>query len=549
MERTCRLIAVLVLAVAAFPAPAQKPVSAQIDGVFSAYTKPGTPGCSVSVTDKGRVVHQKGYGLANLELGAAIDPATTVFDAGSLGKIFTAMSVTLLAQEGRLDLDAGVRRYLPELPPAYEPVTLRHLLHHSGGTGDYSGELLFGGVNFEDVSGNDEAMRTIMRRDALNFRPGERYEYSNSGYFLLGRVVEKVSGKTLAQFEKERIFAPLGMTHTRILDDHAAVVPGRATSYSPDGQGAYLLASSNWDQTGDGALLTTAEDMGKWASGFGSPAVGGKGLVQEMQTRARRNDGSRMNIARAMWMDDYRGLPTAASYGSWAAFKAGQIRFPEQDVAIITLCNVADADVEALNKRVADVYLAALLKPLPEAGPARPVPPDALGTYANLQEGVVGKIAERDGKLRYTGSYWSDGELVSGEDGAYLIDGQDWARLSFTEGTPRGAVLTQEGTVFDLARVAEADSTPQALSEFEGTYASPRLDTSWTMQVQDGQLTFRDKRRSPIPLTPLTSDAFEGPYGMVLLFSRDASRRIDGFTLAMQRLGRIAFVRSVAPPR
>src|SRR4029078_1395590 len=156
------------------------------------------------------------------------------------------------------------RRFTPELPRYQKTITIRHLLHHTSGIRDYIGLLTLGGV---DISGRATAKQTldaIVRQKALNFEPGTEHLYSNSGYFLLSQIVERVSGKSMRAFAEENIFRPLGMTSTHIRDDHSKPLAGVATGYSQGGPSGFNVNMSSWEQTGDGAVHTTVEDLLRW---------------------------------------------------------------------------------------------------------------------------------------------------------------------------------------------------------------------------------------------------------------------------------------------
>lgn len=550
MDRIRPFVAAMAaLAVLSPAASAQDPRTAKVDALFATYDQPGSPGCAVAVVDDGKLAYRKAYGLASLEFGVPIDPVRTVFDVGSLAKPFTAMSVLLLEQDGKLSLDDSIRKYVSGLPEVFQPVTLRHLLHHTGGTGDYTGEFLLSGVVPEDVATADEVMRFLGRRTQLTAPPGTRYEYSNTGYFLLGRAVESASGRTLPEFARERIFEPLGMTHTRYFDSHTAVVPGRATSYAPDGKGGFTLVTSDWEIYGDGALLTTVDDMARWASGLGSAKVGGAALVQALQTTGTLSDGTSIKAARSVVMDRYRGRPIAVSTGAWAGFIANQLRFPEDGFAVITLCNVPTADVEGIGRSIADIYLAPRLAAVqsPMQTPGGTAPGRALlGTYANLDEGVVGTVSEKDGGVWYADGLWTAGRLASGRDDVYNIgDGASRVAFAMERGTPLHATFMQDGYAVRLEPVKAPTLSSAALREFEGAFFSAQLDTQGSMKVEDGKLTYRGKRVAPIAFAPLAPDAFVGPYDTIVRFSRDSARRVSGFTLAQQRLGRVEFVRDL----
>ena len=204
----------------------------RIDSVFVGFDKTTSPGCALGVYNAGRVVYARGYGMANLEHGVPIT-SRTVFDLGSTSKQFTALSIFLLEQDGRLSLDDEVREWIPEVPRYAKPLTIRHLLHHTSGLRDYLTLMWLRGVNFDGVTTAGDALSIITRQRETNFEPGSEYLYSYSGYFLLSEIVRRVSGKSLAEFARARIFAPLGMHATHFHDDHTMIVPSRATGYAP----------------------------------------------------------------------------------------------------------------------------------------------------------------------------------------------------------------------------------------------------------------------------------------------------------------------------
>src|SRR5262245_50443079 len=193
---------------AAETAPAD--AKSKVDALFAEYDRSDAPGCALGIFQDGRIVYSRGYGMANLELRVANSPQT-VFDIGSIGKQFTAFSILLLARDGKLSLDDDIRKYLPELPDFGKRVTIRHLLHHIGGLRDYIGILELEGHGEEDVTTEPEALEALALQRGPIFAPGDRWEYSNTGYFLLGQIVGRASGKSLRDFAQERIFGPLGM--------------------------------------------------------------------------------------------------------------------------------------------------------------------------------------------------------------------------------------------------------------------------------------------------------------------------------------------------
>ena len=256
------MTSVLLLTLALAAPPAER-----IDAVFADLV-PNSPGCALAVARDGKIVYERGYGTADLEHGVPISPRT-VFDTGSIAKMFTAASVFLLEELGKLSLDDSIRKHVPELPGLYQAVTLRHLIHHTGGVRDHLFLQELGGHPEGEPVKPGEVIALLARQKGLDFPPGERHSYSNSGYVLLAAAVEKASGKPLSRFAEESFFKPLGMTSTRFFDDPAKIIPNRADSYFPNG------VFRTWVGTvGDTGLLSTAGAScdGTWPS----PAPGSR---------------------------------------------------------------------------------------------------------------------------------------------------------------------------------------------------------------------------------------------------------------------------------
>src|SRR6202521_5381069 len=231
--------------------------AAAVDEVFGDLTKSGSPGCALGVYRDGKIIYSKGYGLANIEENVAITPQS-VFDIGSTSKQFTATSILLLEKQGKLSDRDDVRKYLPELPDYGQKITILQLLNHTSGLRDYLSLMKLAGINIDSVTTDADALALITRQKALNFAPGSDFLYSNTGFFLLSVIVQRVSGKSLREFAAENIFAPLEMTHTQYRDDHAALIANRALAYEErENKDGYTLDVSYFEQTGDGAVHTS----------------------------------------------------------------------------------------------------------------------------------------------------------------------------------------------------------------------------------------------------------------------------------------------------
>jgi len=381
---------------AGYSATSDEKAAAAVDEVFSDLTKPGSPGCALAVYRDGKIIYAKGYGLANVEENVAITPQS-VFDIGSTSKQFTAASILLLEKQGKLSVNDDVRKFIPELPFYGQRITILHLLNHTSGLRDYLSLMELAGINTDSVTSDADALALIIRQKALNFAPGSDFLYSNTGFFLLSVIVQRVSGKSLREFATENIFAPLEMTHTRYRDNHAALIANRALAYQEqENKDGYTLDVSYFEQTGDGAVHTSVEDLLKWDENFYSPRVGGKAFLDEIQERGKLNNGKVLDYAKGLRLQDYRGLQTVSHGGAWGGYRAELLRFPEQHFSVACLCNVGNAGPTRRAHQVADIYLGSSMKPRENKSEES----------ENKEKSEVALAADQ---LRnYSGDYWSE---------------------------------------------------------------------------------------------------------------------------------------------
>lgn len=424
ITRTLALIAMVLIFVR--PTPAQDKKSAAVDEVFADVAKPGSPGCALAVARGGKIVYEKGYGLANIEENVSITPQS-VFDIGSTSKQFTASSILLLEKQGKLSVNDDIRKYLPEIPDYGHKITILHLLNHTSGLRDYLTLFDLAGINTDSVTTDEDALAIIANQKALNFEPGSEWLYSNSGFFLLSVIVKRASGKSLPEFAAENIFAPLEMRNTSYRDDHKQIVPNRALAYdAKEKEGGYALNVSYFEQTGDGAVHTSVEDLLKWDENFYSGKVGGKEFLAELQEAGKLNSGKPLKYAKGLMVDKYRGLPIVEHGGSWGGYRAQLLRFPEQHFSVACLCNVGNAEPERRALRVADIYLADEMKEPAhrenggkkrEAKETVAVPAEKLATYAGSFHSdelrATYLLAVEDGKLKLKSIQSGDGFLHS----------------------------------------------------------------------------------------------------------------------------------------
>lgn len=521
----------------------------RVDGVFAAYDRTDQPGCVLGIYRDQHLAYARGYGMANLELGLALHPGSFL-DIGSTSKQFAAFAVALLAQDGRLSLNDPVRRHIPELGPHADGVTIEQLVQHTSGLRDYLVLMTLSGYRAADWTDAKDALRLIVLQREGNFPPDTEWLYSNTGYFLLSQIVERVSGKSLRAFAEERIFGPLGMRGSHFHDDHRMIVPDRATGYAPRPGGGFRLDMSNFEQTGDGAVLTSVEELLRWDTNFYTGQVGGMDLVRAQQVPGTLADGKPIEYAGGLMVSTLRGQRTVRHGGAWAGYRAELLRFPDQRTAFAVLCNRADAGPSRLANDVAAIVLEGVLDPVPAAAPppaapAAPVARELLATRVGVWKG------RRTGETRVielqdAGLVLRVGQAIPlaplGPDRFSLL-GEYSIRFETENGkpvmVPEQAVLGDEP--FDL--VPSFRPTARQLAAFTGDYYAPELDVTWRILPDSGGLRIELRGRTLATLEPSAADQFTSSAGFSLSFRR-AGGRVSGFTVQAGRVRNIGFSRA-----
>jgi CubicO group peptidase (beta-lactamase class C family) len=539
--------------------------AAGADKLFAQWDKPDSPGAMLAVMKDGKIIYKRGYGMADLEHSVSISPAT-VFNIASVAKQFTAVSILLLARQGKISLDDDVRKYVPEMPKYDGPITVRQLVHHTGGLRDYGVLMSLAGVRNEDYYDDDDVMDVLARQKKLNFKPGSEHLYSNSGYFLVSVIVQRASGKSLSDFAEENIFRPLGMKDTHFHDAHAMIIPNRAVGYSPKGTGVYQINMPDLDVVGAGNLYTTIEDLFLWDQNFYNNKlhVAAGDLISQVLTPGTLNRGEATNYAFGLYINNYRGLKLVSHAGDFAGYRAEMLRFPEQRFSVICLANVSNLNAAKLARQVADIYLADQLKPDDAKKSLSPILPSQ---FIKLSEQ---ELAANTGSYRdpLTNDFWrvssAEGNLVA----ATTRGNFKFAPLSRTHfrSTNLNPVreLVFETTANSLRHmhvntdgrqpatfeaVTPALPTAAQLAEYVGDYYNDELQVIYKVVTENDKPFVRlgygrvgNNFRSKNPLTPTIKDEFNGN-SISVKFVRDKENRITAFMLSSGRVKDLYFLK------
>jgi len=540
----------------------QDDLGSRIDALFQPWSRPDSPGASIAVLRAGELLHAAGYGCAQLEYGVPIT-ADTVFHVASVSKQFTAMAVALLAAEGRLSLDDELRAHVAEVPDFGQPLTLRHVLHHTSGLRDQWESFAIAGGRMDDVIRQSDILGLVARQRELNFPPGTRHLYCNTGYTLAAEAVARVAGQPFPEFARERIFEPLGMASTHFHDDHRRIVPNRAYSYAETGPGFENRVLS-YANAGATSLFTTARDAARWLDNFDHQRVGGPAAFELLTQRGVLADGREIDYALGLVHGVHAGRATLSHGGADAGFRSALVWFPDTRLGIAVFSNFESFQPERTALQVADLVLAGEPPPqqAPHATPSpaserRAKPQDAVDLPREALDATCGAYRGPDGilcSIERTNRWLF---LCCGERGrrrlyvestSELVDGSGALRVTLEpdgDGHPRGLALEAEGRHFRLERVASDPAPAPDLGAYAGRYFCEELRVVYDLELSGGELVARHVRHGEIPLTLRWIDEFQGSewFFARLRFDRDPDGRIRGFRLDGSRVLNLAFTR------
>lgn len=528
------------------------------DSVFQHFDRTDSPGCALGVYEDGNIRYARGYGMASLEHGVSLSPRS-VLDVGSISKQFTAMAILLLEKDGKLSLDDPIRKHFPEMPAYADKITLRRALSQTSGLRDLW--TLWGQTGRTFAGDTIDALHIITKSAEPNYEPGERYLYTNSGWILASQLVYRLTGKSLAQFAAERIFAPLGMRDTRYLSDRYAIIPNLSESYAPRGSG-FRIQRSNYDGAiqGAGGVHSTVEDFIRWLNNYDHATVGGSDIVTAMTTAMTLNNGQpamagpTQAYALGLNVGTYRGLRTVSHGGSWGGFRGHFLRFPDQKFAVAAFCNLTTSGPDTLVRKVAAIYIGDQMQPdsaaiwiaslaaEPRISTSASDISKLAGVWRNIERGEVRRTrVSGDTLLSVTGTGSGTPYIPLGA-GRFRLGSGTEVRFDGAGETPSSMLVrTASGTV-TFTRADTAALNTARLAEYAGEYRSDEVETTQVWKVEDGKLVvYAGYRRLGIA-EPSYRDGFTRG-GSVIDIVRDRRGRITGYVVESGRVRQLKFTR------
>jgi CubicO group peptidase (beta-lactamase class C family) len=514
--------------------------TANVDSLLAPQIIPDGPGAAVVVIQKGKVIYHRCFGLASLEHKVPITHET-VFNLASVAKQFTALAILMLEREGKLQLDDDIHKYFPELPDYGAEVTLHNLLHHTSGLWEYSTMFrYYGGHNPVDYTSMEDVLTLLKGQDQLLFAPGSQWVYCNTNYALLGELVARVTGESLASWTNKNIFILLSMKSTFFRDDCNTVIPHGAGCYYKTG-GVYKSNLSNSEVVGEGYLFSNIDDIVLWLDNFRLHTVGGDSLIGRMFKKSSLNDGSENFYGYGLGVSEHDGRLTIGHSGQTGSFMSMMIYVPEDEIGIAILANNGHIKAESLAYDILDIFYGMQKEKEEMVAPEESKPFISLDSIDT--EGLTGAylIDGNAGRLLLS-------RLESGFYGIFDGIGSDLFRpVSDTQlanalrnvsiniyrpnNEPVRIMLDINGDTMWASHVDKPVlSEEQLAADYAGTYYCNALGVAYDVVMENGRLVIRYHRYADRPLELTDRDEFVGSIGIVR-FSRNEQGIVKSFEI------------------
>ena len=355
------ILIILLLAACSQPANERKNLEQILDDQFAHLSQTHRPGFAIGVIQKGQVLINKGYGVANVEHNIPFT-GESVSDIGSVAKHITAMGILTLADQGKLSLEDPIHKHLPELAHFDSSLTVRHLITHTSGMPDVYALVALRGWRGGDLMDQNYALRFMKGYEALDFAPGDQYMYSNTAYMLLAEIISRLGNMEFEAWMRQNLFKPLNMGNTFVMDKQGEIYPMMAESYAKGEDGDYYRVFDNSTLQGAGGIYSTITDMLAWLDNFRTAKVP---AVKKLTQRMVLNNGDTLNYALGVNVDTYRGLNRISHSGSSAGYRTKMFYYPESETGIIIKSNTPELNYDQLSN-IENMVLESLFEDLPE---------------------------------------------------------------------------------------------------------------------------------------------------------------------------------------
>lgn len=520
-------------------------LSIKIDKLFAQYNKT-TPGAAIGVVRNGKVIFKKGYGMANLEYDLPIT-TTSIFDIASVSKQFAGVAISMLVQEGKINLTDDIHKYVPEVPDFGHTITINHLVHHTSGLRDWPEGLNVAGWRWNEDFSWDDILRMLRHQKDLDFPPGENYSYSNTGYNLLALTVERVSGKSFRQWTEENIFKPLQMTNTHFHDKESEIVKNMAYSYHKDDNG-YQKNMTGLTALGSSSLFTNVDDLCRWSIHFLGRIEARDPVYLRMLETIPLNNGGKNTYGFGVGHNEVGGLKTIQHTGSWAGYRTVLTNYPEEKLSIVLLGNDAAFSSNATAIQVAKIVLGSKMKFAPGAvetikdQPTIPLNVEVArkqeGTY-KLGDGWYVTLSLEDGVLMTQAIGESKFPTKPKSDSTIWIDDYD-ASATFVKSND-GSITALKYRGIVAPKIIPVRIDLSRMDQYTGTFYSEEFETLYKIDYKEQKLVLHHMRLGDFEMKPDIGQADAFVSGMGKMEFVVEGGKVTGFKLSRGRVKNLKF--------
>ena len=514
----------------------QETKTEKIDAILQSYDKPNAPGLSIGVIENGILIYIKGIGLASVEKNIKND-AQTVFSIASIAKQFTASCIWVLVQEKKLSLEDDIRKYLPEMPNYGTSIKIKHLLNHTSGIRNYHTIMDLQGFNYDsEYYNNETVLQLASNQKGLNNKPREKVLYSNTNYNLLTTIIERISGKNLNEFAKEKLFQPLQMDSSCFKISNKQTIENLAMGYQ-FANGKYVSNTSIQESYGAGSMASTVEDISKWISVLNGTNSEFKSLSNFLIQCEKLENGRKAKYARGVMVDKYKGFQTISHSGySWGG-QSQLITLPEKNIGVIIMTNLESINPTPISYQILDVFIKEKPK---EKSKSKKLHQHEnfntfIGQYKEMNSAMKMEIFVENDTLKAKGSQAKKGvSLLAFEKSKFHRINNESVTYDFTKNKNQDLIISFGGTPFYFKKAQFVNLENVKINEFVGTYYSEELKTTYTFFEKDNKLCLTYKNNENILLSVIEIDEFGNNARTSYQFKRNKNNEVVSMELSSE---------------
>lgn len=528
-------------------------INDKIDFIFKEWNQQNQPGGVVSIMKKDKIIFSKAYGKANLKYKIP-NTIESIFNIGSVSKQFTAMGIVLLHLENKLSFDDDISKYLPELKKLNKKISIRHLLHHTSGI--RSTPELFGlaGWRDGDVITTDDVFGYLCKQTSLNFEPGSEFSYTNSGYILLAKIIERITEQPFNVWMKHNVFIPLNMTNTFVNESNDNSNINISTPYYIIDKEHFVVAENTSLDIGASNIYSSTTDLTKWMGNFNNPSANWKKAFSLLQTIDTLNNGDQNNYAFGVFVDDFKGNKRIQHEGGVPGYLSFTMYYPEEELTIVILSNFISSETNAKNIKLSELFLKNKQNKakLNKQKPLKPIiikPKQAqkyIGDYWNNKDNYSRKIEFENDTLWYVRTNRNKSQLIPIEENKFQIGGLNAIITVEFESinTKRMIIKEDEKLTSEFIEYDNISLTEKQLQEYTGSYYSPELETTYNISLVKGNLIGYHSRHGQFPIELLKKDITNWSGFAISKYRRDNANKVIAFSVSLNRVNNVWFYKN-----